>query len=110
MTDAELIGRFEDSSLSGDDFTHARHVRVAWIYLETYNRMEALERMADGLRRLCARLGKAEKFDFALTRDWIDKIDAARTSHPAARTFEALVAACPQLLDRSTVQNNAPSS
>jgi hypothetical protein len=107
MTDAELIGRFENSSLSSDEFTHARHVRVAWIYLETYSRDEVLERMADGLLRLCARLGKPEKFDYSLTRDWIDRIEAARASHPDARSFEALMAACPHLLDRTIVRGSA---
>lgn len=109
MTDAELLRRFEDSSLSGDDFTHPRHVRVAWLYLETYHRDEALERMADGLRRLVTCLGKPDKFDYSLTRAWIDKIDAARTSHPEARSFEELIAACPSLLDRTTVRSGASS-
>ena len=100
MTDAELVRRFEDASLSGREFTHALHVRVAWIYLERYGRDEALERMTGGLRRLVARLGQPDKFDRDLTRAWIDVIHAARTSHPGARSFEELAAACPHLLDK----------
>ena len=110
MTDAELVRRFENSTLSGDEFTHAHHVRVAWLYLERHGRDEALERMADGLRRLVARLGKADKFDYTLTRDWIDAIETARRTHPEARTFEELTARCPALLDRSAVRQRTTGS
>ena len=103
MTDAELLRRFEDGSLSGQEFTHALHVRVAWIYLERHGRDEALERMAEGLRRLAARLGQPDKFDLALTTAWIDAIDSARASQPGIRSSEQLLSACPHLLNRTAV-------
>jgi hypothetical protein len=67
--------------------------------------------MSEALRRLVAALGKADKFDDALTRQWIDVIQAARLSHPEARSFEDLVAARPDLLKSSTVRReDAPSA
>lgn len=107
MTDAELIQRFEDASLSGDEFTHARHVRVAWIYLQRHGREGAISRMTAGLRTLVVRLGKPDKYDEALTRAWIEVIDTARASHPEARTFDELATACPYLLESSTVRTRS---
>ena len=104
MTDAELIARFEDATFAPGEFGHVQHVRVAWIYLERFGRDEALERMTRGLRRVVARLGQPDKFDAGLTRAWIDAIDAARAANPDARSFEALLASCPRLLDRSALR------
>jgi len=104
MDIAELVRGFEDGSLPNCDFHHLEHVRVTWFYLERDGPEEALRRLADGLLRFATRAGHADKFDYALTRAWIETIDRARRAHPEARSFDALVRACPELLDRSTVR------
>lgn len=99
-----LVRTFEEGTLPASSFHHADHVRLTCAYLDRYGPAEALRRLADGLRRFAARAGKPEKFDAALTRAWLDAIAAARRAHPAAETFEALVALRPDLLDRSSVR------
>jgi hypothetical protein len=104
MDTAALVRAFEDGTLRNSDFHHAEHVRVTWFYLERYGYDEALRRLADGLLRFATRAGRADKFDDSLTRAWVEAIDRARRAHPAARSFDALVHECPELLDRSTIR------
>ena len=105
MTDAQLGDGFEDGSLPPEQFRHREHLRVAWIYLARFGRVEAERRMQDGLRRFAARAGKADKYDAALTAGWVAVLaDAAAALEPATG-FEALAAARPELLDPRLVRN-----
>jgi hypothetical protein len=102
--DAELVRRFDAGSLGDTEFNHANHVRVAWAYLQLHGCDETLRRFPQALLRFATLKGGPEKFDAALTRDWILHIDDARRAHPEARTGDALLAACPELMDKSTVK------
>ena len=35
MTDKEFLAAFENCSLTRENWTHAAHVRMAWLYLST---------------------------------------------------------------------------
>lgn len=100
LTDDELIHGFEAGSL--EDFPHPSHVRLTLLYLARYGRDDALERLLDGLRRFAAAKGHPEKFHVTMTRAWVDLIEAARCAHPELSPA-ALVAACPELLDRNAL-------
>ena len=103
MDTPTLVSRFEDGTLHGADFHHIDHLRIAWHYLERYGLAEARRRIGDGLLALATRLGKVDKFDLALTQAWVAAVDEARRTHPHAGSFDALVAARPDLLDRASV-------
>src|SRR5262249_49082542 len=75
------------------------HVRLTVIYQTRYGRVEALERIADGIRRFAAAKGAFEKFHVTITRAWFELIESARAAHPEAHDASTLVAACPLLLD-----------
>jgi hypothetical protein len=109
ITDEDLLRGFEEASLPNGAFGHAEHVRVTCLYLDAHGRDGALERLAAGLLRFATRHGHPEKFKYSLTAAWVDAIESARRNHPAARTFDALVAACPSLLDRASVRPGAES-
>lgn len=109
ITDEDLLRGFEEASLPNGAFGHAEHVRVTYLYLDGHGRDGALERLAGGLLRFATRNGKPEKFSYGLTVAWVDAIESARRNHPAARTFDALIAACPWLLDRSSVRAGGES-
>jgi hypothetical protein len=98
-----LRGRFERCSLAGSEFRHREHVRLTWIYLAEYGEEEALRRLADGLGRLAATNGAADRFHYTITRAWVRLVEAARQVRPTADSFDALIAACPDLLDRRTL-------
>ena len=101
MKDDELVEGFEAGTLAAEAFRHREHVRLTWIYLGRHGRAEAERRLLDGLRAFAARAGRPDKFDAALTRAWVEAIDQARAGVPAGSDFEALVAARPDLLDRT---------
>ena len=100
LTDDELVDGFEAGSL--EDFPHSSHVRLTLLYLARYGRDTALERLMDGLRRFSTAKGHPEKFHVTMTRAWLDLIEAARRAHPELSPA-ALVAICPELLDRNAL-------
>src|SRR3954454_12651636 len=97
-----LVEGFERGSLQ--QFHHADHVHLSIVYLARYGRDEALERLTAGIPRLAAADGHPEKFHVTMTRAWLDLIDAARDAHPHVSDPAALVAVCPELLDKSALE------
>lgn len=82
MTDDEFIEGFERCTLNRADWTHAAHVRMAWLYLSRDLDFDAaLERIRSGIKRLNAHFGTApEKYHdtvtiayAALVRERIDR-------------------------------------
>lgn len=100
LTDDELMRGFEAGSLA--DFPHASHVRLTLLYLQRHGRDETRRRLLEGLLHFAAAKGHPEKFHVTMTRAWIDLIDSARHAHPGLEPA-ALVAACPELLDRDAL-------
>jgi hypothetical protein len=101
LTDEELVNGFEAGSLAA--FPHAEHVRLTIIYLVRYGRDETLRKMYDGLRRFATAKGVPEKFHVTMTRAWVELIESARRACPQSESPEALVASCPELLDRDAL-------
>ena len=99
MTDAMLMRAFEDGTLAPSDFHHREHVRLAWLYLKRYGRTGTERRLIAGLRSMAELAGKPDRFDEALTRRWVRRIEEAAAT-TAATTFDAFIAARPQLLER----------
>jgi hypothetical protein len=62
MSDEEFIARFEESTLPAEQFHHADHVKVVWLYLKHYSALQTLEKFCDGLKRFAAANGKARLY------------------------------------------------
>ena len=103
MTDMEQLEGFETGTLAPAAFGHREHLRVACLYLFRFGRDGATRRMHDGLRRFAARAGKPDKFDAELTAAWMALLADASAALGPAPTFDALLAARPDLLDRTAV-------
>jgi hypothetical protein len=101
LTDDELVRQFESGALSA--FPHAEHVRLTFIYLTRHGRDETLRKMYEGLRNFATAKGVPEKFHVTMTRAWVDLIDSARCAFPQSVTASALIAHCPDLLDRDAL-------
>ena len=99
MNDAMLMSAFEDGTLEPSDVHHREHVRLAWLYLRRYGRAGAERRLIAGLRCLAERAGRPDRFDEALTRAWVRRIEQESSSAPAT-TFDVFIAMRPELLDR----------
>lgn len=67
MDDEQLVEAFERAELSGDQFSHVEHVRVAWWYLSHHPFADARQRFSDALRRFAASKGKAERYHETIT-------------------------------------------
>ena len=103
MTDDELVDGFETGELPPGRFGHREHLRVAWCYLTRFGRDETERRLLAGLRAFAARAGKPDKYDAALTSAWVGVLaDASRQLD--GPTFDALIAARPELLDSATLR------
>jgi len=50
-TDDEFLSRFEDCSLTYEEWTHRAHVKMAYLYLNRFPFAEALDRIRIGIKR-----------------------------------------------------------
>jgi hypothetical protein len=63
----DLIVAFEQGAISNQDFHHADHVHIAYLYLSQFPTLEAVRRFSEGLRNFAARSGKAERYHETIT-------------------------------------------
>src|SRR5947207_15702166 len=101
LTDDELVEGFEAAALPV--FPHADHVRLTILYLTRHGRDETERKLFEGLRRFAVAKGVPQKFHVTMTLAWIELVEDARRKHPEAMDPAALVAACPELLDRDAL-------
>jgi len=67
MEDESLVAAFEAVKLSGEEFTHVQHVRVAWWYLRRHPFDDALARFKAALQRFAAAHGATAKYHETIT-------------------------------------------
>jgi len=100
MSDVEMTRALERGEIANENFRHASHLHVAWVYLsETTSVDQASARMRDTLRRFAASVGKPEKYHETITLFWVRLLALAREA--SGETLEKLVAANPQLLEKN---------
>lgn len=101
LTEADLLLRsqFESHTLENAAFRHREHVRLTWIYLTGEPPAAVEARLCRALLALAASHGVAQRFHHTLTVAWVRIIESARRPHPDM-PFDALVRACPSLLDK----------
>ena len=110
MTDVELARALERCEIPNEGFPHGSHLRVAWVYLTESESIEAAtDRMAATLRKFAASVGKAEKYDHAMTVFWMQTVADARAAHPGA-TIDDVLRAEPQLLDKQLYARSKSSA
>lgn len=99
--DRAFLQSFEECSLGAKCWTHAAHVRMGWLVLETSSSFEeALERIRSGIMRFNSTknsIGYHETITVAFAR----LIDSRRLT---GETLEAFLARNPDLLDRNCLK------
>ena len=101
--DIALARALERCEVPEGGFPHARHLRIAWVYLsESPSVDDAVARMTSTLRRFAASVGQAEKYSDATTRFWMHQAAAVRAVMPDA-DVDAAVRAYPRLLDKNAI-------
>lgn len=67
MTDDEFLSSFTACTLPPEQFSHAGHIRLAWINLQRHEFDLAVDRTCRGIRAYAAHLGAATKFHTTIT-------------------------------------------
>jgi len=88
VTDTELLDGFRRGNLPA--FRHVDHVRVAWLYILRGEQ----HRFATDLQRFAAAHGASAKYDEAITRAWLERIEA----RPPAASWPEFAEANPDLM------------
>jgi hypothetical protein len=101
MTDVELTRALERGEIANENFRHASHLHVAWVYLsESSSPTQAAGKMRATLRRFAASLGKLEKYHETITLFWINFLAHERGAG-TGNSLEELVQANPRLLEKN---------
>jgi len=101
MTDIELTRGLERGEIANENFRHASHLHVAWVYLsESATVDEATGKMRDVLRRFAASANKPEKYHETITVFWV-RLLAQLRAIAAGENLEKLVAANPHMLEKN---------
>jgi hypothetical protein len=103
LSDEAFVEQMEACCLRNEDFHHADHVRLAWIYLGMLPEPEAAERMAAALRKFSAHAGRANRYHHTMTLAWVRLVAAARAAMPSASSFAELITAHPHLADQKAL-------
>ena len=99
MTDDQLLLGFADCTLPNEAFHHEEHVRVAFLYLERYSTLEALERFSRSLRKFAEAHGKSTLYNETVTWAYMLMI-RERMARGSPRGWSEFRAANLDLLDR----------
>ena len=97
LTDTELVERFLDTSLPAPAFSHAQHVRCAWLFVRRYGMPRALEEFPAALRRFANAKGATMLYHETITWAYLLLIHE-RQERQGAADWEMFAAANPDLL------------
>ena len=100
-SDENFLRAFENLSFPADQFHHREHLRVAWLYLRSYDATRAAERMSAGIRRFANHHGATAKYHHTLTLFWMRLVAVAVVETPEGWAFEEFLAAHPELGDKN---------
>jgi hypothetical protein len=101
MTDVELTRALERGEIANENFRHASHLHVAWVYLaESSSVQQAANKMRDTLRRFAAAAGKPQKYHETITLFWVHLLSRVRAAS-GREHLEEIVHANPQLLEKN---------
>jgi hypothetical protein len=67
LSNDEFFAEFENCTLPIDSFRHADHVRMAFLYLQKYPALEALQRFSASLTRFATAHGKTNLYNETIT-------------------------------------------
>lgn len=107
MEDQEFIERFESCILPAEEFHHAQHVRVVWLYLQRYPVLETLTRFAESLKRFATANGKPNLYHETITWAYVFLIHERINRGGGEQSWEEFVAANGDLFDwKNSVLNS----
>ncbi|MDC6363462.1 MULTISPECIES: hypothetical protein [Flavobacteriaceae] len=67
FSDIEFIEAFEKAVLNPKLFNHEAHLRLAWIYLQSFGEQKAIEKTCSGIKHFDIVCGNGDKFHTTIT-------------------------------------------
>src|SRR6185436_14594590 len=101
--DDVFVAQFESCQFPGDQFRHADHLRLAWIYIRKYGCDVAEQRMRQSIQSFARSLGAAHKYHETITFFWVRLVDVDIRSSCPRETFADFVDAHPWLFEKDLV-------
>ena len=108
MTDAEFLAALERCTLPEADFTHAAHVRAAYLYLCRGSFGQAIDRMAATIRRYATSLGKPDRYHDTITVGFLALIRERICERGDGGGWAEFATTNPDLLDRGRLLRHYP--
>lgn len=104
MNDEQFLAAFEACTIPKSEWTHAAHIRMAWMYLGRLRFLEALQAIRAGIRRYNAAVGGLPTaYHETITAAFAKLIQHRRRRQVGEETFTAFRERNPDLFDRSTL-------
>ncbi|HLL01356.1 MAG TPA: hypothetical protein VK539_12270 [Myxococcaceae bacterium] len=104
LSDAEFMAAISVAKFPGGKFGHHGHVRMAWICLKGTRFEAGMERIRSTVKGFAAILGVPEKYNETVTRAWAECVQAALEKTPDIDSFDAFLAAHPELLSAGLLE------
>jgi hypothetical protein len=98
MTDQELMEQFERGTLPNECFHHREHVRVAFLYLNEYPVLEAIQAFSKALQEFAAAHGKPQLYHETITWAFIFLIRERMARAGKKQSWEEFARSNPDLL------------
>ncbi len=99
MSDEEFINQFETCTFPVASFHHREHVRVVWLYLQSYSVLETLARFSEKLKRFAAANGKANLYHETITWSYVFLINERMERHGKESGWDNFAESNAELLD-----------
>jgi len=103
LEDDVFVAQFESCQFPGDQFRHADHLPLAWIYIRKYGCDVAEQRMRQSIQSFARSLGAAHKYHETITFFWVRLVDVDIRSSCPRETFADFVDAHPWLFEKDLV-------
>ena len=103
LKDNVFVSDFEGLRFPPEQFRHADHIRLAWIYLRQYDYTVAEERMRRGIHRFACHVGATHKYHATITIAWMRLVSVAFQLSSRIDDFGAFVHAHAWLLNKDTL-------
>ncbi|HEY7781408.1 MAG TPA: hypothetical protein VIC85_14465 [Ktedonobacterales bacterium] len=99
ILDDDFAHAFLSGALPPARFHHRDHLRLAWCLTRRHGVDDATTIITAGIRDFATQHGQAAKYHETLTRFWVRIVNHLARTRPDLTTFDAYLAAFPQLLD-----------
>ena len=93
----DLLDRFVDTTLPADQFHHAQHVQLAWLFVRAHGMPAALGEFTTAIKRFADAKGATGLYHETITWAFLLLI-AERQARCGAASWESFAAASPDLL------------